>query len=193
MTLQTSQPLRREGLNASNRRVSDLVRMIRDDMLILDPPYQRGAVWALAQRRGLIESWLRGLPIPAVIINDRHTTKWADTNGGYGEVYATVDGRQRIETARMWIDGEFTVPASWFPAGHVAEAEGANDGPYVRYPGLTAVGRRIFDGHALLPVAEATLTTVQEEARVYLLINSQGTQQTDEDMARAKRAADDKT
>ncbi|MER7487995.1 DUF262 domain-containing protein [Streptomyces sp. NPDC126497] len=195
MTRQTAAPLEHISLNPTYRVAQGLVDDVRRGVLLLDPPYQRGSVWTLDQRIALVESWLRGLPAGVVILADRGTELWRKANGvdvyetGKG-IWAVVDGKQRLTTAIMWLAGEFAVPASWFPAEFVETTEDTEDGPYVRYTGLTLVGQRRIELRTSLLVAETKdCATVADEARFYLLVNGGGTQQTDDDMANAARVA----
>lgn len=195
MTRQTVAPLNHTSLNPTYRAARGLVDLIADGSLLLDPPYQRGSVWTLDQRIALVESWLRGLPTHVVTLADRGTEMWRQANGvdvyetGKG-IWAVIDGKQRLTTAIMWLGNEFAVPASWFPADHVAETEDTSDGPYVRHDGLTPKGQRFFDLRGSLLVAETkNCATVADEARFYLLVNGGGTAQSDADMANAARVA----
>lgn len=194
MTRQTAGPLEHINLSASNRSARELANWVIAGDLDLNAPYQRGSVWTEDQRVSLIRSYLTGVPIPAVIINDRGTPGWRKANGSnplddgnYG--YVCVDGKQRLEATAAWVAGDLAVPASWFAPELVAEAEDTDDGPYVRFTGLTPVGRRRFDREALIPSVEAHVETVQDEAAIYLLVNGGGTPQSDADMANAARVA----
>jgi hypothetical protein len=147
MTLQTAAPLEHLNLKTTHPSAGELVRLTREGLMTADLPYQRGSVWKLAQRVALIESWLSGTAIPAVIVNDRDSPGWYQANGGRlgdGPCYAVIDGKQRIETATAWFVGQFAVPASWFPHGDVEQAEETRDGPYVRYTGLCRGARTHF-------------------------------------------------
>lgn len=195
MTRQTGAPLHHNSLNPTYRAARDLVDLIANGSMLLDPPYQRGDVWTLDQRIALVESWLRGLPTHVVTLSDRATEMWRQATGvdvyetGKG-MWAVVDGKQRLTTAIKWFANEFAVPASWFPADHVAETEDTDDGPYVRHDGLTPKGRRFFDRRGSLLVAETKeCATEADEAAFYLLVNGGGTPQANTDMARAARIA----
>jgi hypothetical protein len=193
MTRQTTQPIEHHSLGATNRFADFFVRTVESGDMILDAPYQRGNVWTEDQRIGLIRSWLHGFPIGAVILNDRGGPWWTEANPGsrfgLGPAYSVVDGKQRILTTIAWFAGQFAVPASWFPADRVDATEDTDDGPYVRFTGLTRVGQRFAENRMVLPCAEGKLPTVQAEAEVYLLVNGGGTPQTDADMARAAQIA----
>lgn len=193
MTRQTPAPLTHMTLSATYRRAQELARMCEQD-IDLKPPYQRGDAWTADQRIALVHSWLTGIPIGTVILNDRTTRAWEKANGSdpmkTGEpIQAVIDGRQRITTAVMWFASEFAIPASWIDPEYIEAAEDTPDGPYVRYDGLTKVGRNMFTARALLQVAEAKVATVQDEAAIYLLVNGGGTPQTDADMANAAKVA----
>jgi hypothetical protein len=186
MTRQTTEPLHDWRLNAGSAREARGLVTTMWEYFEFDPPYQRSSVWTLDQRIGLVRSWLMGVPIPAIIINSRDSPFWEDEEVlSPPLLYVVVDGKQRLETARMWFTNQFTVPASWFPADWVETTETTDDGPYVCYEGLTLVGRR-FLHRWLLPMIEARLPTVLAEAQVYLLINNAGTAQTTEDLDRAR-------
>jgi hypothetical protein len=192
MTRQTAAPIDHLSLAPTYREVYGFVQHINEGALLLDPPYQRGSVWTLDQRIALVESWLRGLPAGVVILSDRATGRWTAGDPyetGLG-IWACVDGKQRLTTARMWFAGEFAIPASWLPADYVRETEDTEDGPYVRFTGLTETGVRFVKRRCGLRIAETRdCATEADEARFYLLVNGGGTQQTDADMANAARVA----
>lgn len=191
MTRQTTEPLYHMSLGATNRFAEFFVRTVERGDMTLDAPYQRGLVWTDDQRIALVRSWMMGLPIPVVIINDRTHGAWVRNvaDEDLGPAYAVIDGKQRICTAIAWFAGDFAVPASWFPPEHVETTEDTDDGPYVRYTGLNRVGQRFAENRCVLPCAEGRLESVEAEAEVYLLVNGGGTPQTDEDMANAAQVA----
>lgn len=59
-----------------------------DGEMDLSPSYQRADVWPNADAQLLIESVLRGIPLPSVILLQRNTTE--------GDRYEIVDGKQRL-------------------------------------------------------------------------------------------------
>lgn len=198
MTRQTTEPLTDWRLtSASSREAVGIVETMLDQM-DTNPPYQRGDVWTYDQRVALVKSWLMGVPIPALILNTRDNPGWAATEGSiwgngrhetFGAVWAMVDGKQRLETARLWFTDELAVPASWFDPERVESTMDTDDGPYVTYRGLTEVGRRFVARGWHLPVIEAKLPSLRAEAELYLLVNGGGTAQTQADMDNAARVA----
>ena len=187
-TLQTPAPLERLNLNINARAAIGLVRELEDGHITVDLPYQRGPVWSYEQQVKLVKTWMEGLPIPAIIVNDR----WRPAHGDIPEgepVVAVIDGKQRLLTARAWFTGDLAVPASWFFADLVEDTVVTGDGLYVRYTGLARVEQRHCARSWLLPVGTAEVSTVQEEAELYLRYNLAGTPQTLEDLARAALVA----
>lgn len=191
MTYQTSQPIEHITLTTSNRQAREIARLITDQG-DLSPIYQRASVWTAHQRVGLIRSWLSGIPVPAVVLNNRDQTEFPHGEDGLpegGAIWAVVDGKQRIETAILWFDSKFAAPASWFNPEWIDHTEETDDGTYVRFNGLTVVGQRLFSNRALLPEIETTLGSVRAEADLYLLLNGAGTPQSDTDMINAAQVA----
>jgi hypothetical protein len=136
----------------------------------------------------LIYSILSGTPVPALILNLRPVSAWFAPDGTKLPVNAVIDGKQRLMTVRMFMADGLAVPASWFPPDRVAVTETTGDGPYVRYSGLTRTAQRFFESRPV-PVAEAQVKTVAEEAVIYLRVNGSGTPQAAADLDRAARIA----
>ncbi|QNS09460.1 DUF262 domain-containing protein [Streptomyces xanthii] len=197
-TRQAEKPLQHTNFQPTFRRATEIVKDVEKGNLDLQPPYQRKSVWNEAQRIALIESWLLGVPTGPIVLVDRCNGTWTSPDGRrplYDEVdvamWGCADGQQRITTAKAWFDGKFAVPASWFEKDLIETTEETDDGPYVRYTGLTQVGQRRFDNIASFQVAEdRTCAGIADEARTYLLINSAGTAQTAADLENARRVAD---
>ncbi len=193
MTRQTDEALRRLDVQASNRTAREIARMVGDGWLDLNPSYQRGEVWTEDQQVALIRSFVTGVPIPALIINNRARPSWDDASipNPYGGVmYGCIDGQQRIRTMMAWFDGTLAVPASWFDGSDVESTVDTPDGPYVTYTGLSQPTQRHIAFTWTIPFAEAALNSVRAEAEVFLLVNGSGTPQSDADMANARRVAE---
>ena len=185
-TMQTAAPLEQLSLQATNRPARELARLALSGDMELAAPYQRSSVWTARQRINLVRSWATRIPVPAVVINNRGTNDWTGERSFYCSV---VDGKQRIETAVAWFDGKLAVPSSWFEAGACLTVVATGDGDYVTFDGLHETQQRRFSNWAQLPVLEAQLPTVAAEAELYELINTGGTAQTDDDLARASAIA----
>jgi hypothetical protein len=191
MTRQTNAPLQSTSFTATNRSARELVNLVNEGDMTISEEYQRGDAWTLDQQIALIRSWMTGVPIPAIVVNDRMGHNWQGISPAKadGYAYSCIDGRQRVSAAIAWFTGNLAVPASWFNPEDVHTAEDTEDGPYVRYTGLSRPAQLVAAFQWTMPVAEAKLPTVQAEAEVFLLVNGGGTPQSDADMARAARIA----
>jgi len=196
VTYQTDGPLKELKIYASARAIGDLIHQVNAGTISYNVPYQRGAVWNSGQRIMLIKSLLCGTPVPALILNSRPSSMWFGKNGEELPVYAVIDGKQRLMTLQMFLSGRLLVPLSWWPHDQLTREPGGSviteDGTYVNYRGITRPAQRFFENTAV-PVAEARLKSVEEEAEVYLRVNGAGTPQSDADMERARRYASGKS
>jgi hypothetical protein len=77
-------------------------------MLEVKPPYQRNPVWLDPQKSSLIDTILRGYPVPELYMQDV-----IDSDGN--ELHYVVDGQQRIRACMEFVDGEFELDADESP------------------------------------------------------------------------------
>lgn len=181
MSRQSLRPLGHREYLSDNRRASELVNMVLDDELELQPGYQRGKVWTTSQRINLVRSWLLGIPVPSIVLNDRRD--WQRVGGRI----VCVDGRQRIETAVAWFKGSLAVPATWFSPETIVDTFETPDGLYVKHVGLTKKEQARVAEIAVFPVIQAKATSPTEEAYLHVLLNTAGTPRDRYDLDRAER------
>lgn len=181
-------------LRYTNVSARETARQMLPQMEI-DPEYQRGHVWTTEQRRELVKSWIMGVPTGNITINLRDNSGWRENYGDLYEgpedswmIYGCVDGKQRIETARMWFAGELRVPRTWFAERDIDAAACAADG-LVSYRQLSLPMQRHHGTNFQFSVIEAQLPTLQAEAELFLLVNGGGTAQETEVMQRARELA----
>lgn len=79
-------------------RVTDFLTWQQNGQLELSPAFQRRSVWTPSQKSFLIDTVIRGLPIPIVFIRDSINL---DARSSLREM---VDGQQRIRTLLAFID-----------------------------------------------------------------------------------------
>lgn len=161
------QKIVRLQLMTTNRPL-DVVKHWRDEgLLLLDTPYQRGDVWGMTRRVNLIKSFLMGVPIPPIIVNDRINSKWGWENWQY----AVIDGKQRCTTFLRFLDSEIPVPGWW--VGSEQSEIVFSELPIARQRGikLGAIG-----------FSEGQLESVEQEMEVFELINYGGVPQGESDI-----------
>ncbi|TGM07110.1 DUF262 domain-containing protein [Leptospira jelokensis] len=81
---------------AYDKSVSDLVRMITDKDIILNPHYQREYVWDNKRASLLIESIILNVPIPVVYVSQEDDEKWN-----------VIDGLQRLNSLNRFFERDF--------------------------------------------------------------------------------------
>lgn len=72
--------------------VRQIVELYKNGMLRANPEYQRGTVWSITQRKKLIDSVMRGYPLPLIYLH--HIKK--QVAGMQREDLEIIDGQQRI-------------------------------------------------------------------------------------------------
>lgn len=131
---------------------------------ILDPGFQRGSVWSKDQKVAWIESILRGLGLPSIIVNrfprEHPTYCWSEI---------VIDGQQRLRATAEFMQNKFKVYGEYY--GHQS---GAFQRSWVMSAGLT-------------PVIYCAYETERECAELYLKLLTAGTAHTMEELEKAKR------
>ncbi|WP_103335327.1 DUF262 domain-containing protein [Pseudotabrizicola formosa] len=85
---------------ATNKKVRELLKSVRDGSLIPRPEFQRRLVWTIKDKDKFIESVLKGYPFPEIYICNGEI----DTDTGEG-TQLLVDGLQRVSTLAEYFNG----------------------------------------------------------------------------------------
>lgn len=80
-------------INRTVFKVSDFLSWQKAGNLDLTPPFQRRAVWKKGAKSYLIDTIVRGLPIPIIFIRDRQSDSFS-----FEPTREVVDGQQRLRT-----------------------------------------------------------------------------------------------
>ena len=81
--------------------------------------YQRKLVWTVEEKRALIDSILRDLPVPLVLV--------AAISGEQPYVYEIIDGMQRLNAIFAFIENEYYVDGKYFDLEALADTKEMND------------------------------------------------------------------
>ena len=87
------------------KSIRDLVDLYKNKMLAANPEYQRGVVWGATQKKKLIDSVLRGYPLPLIYLH--HIKK--HVAGMQREDFEIIDGQQRITALYEFTEGNFAL------------------------------------------------------------------------------------
>jgi len=161
-------------------KVSDFVGWQRDGMLVLSPSFQRRPVWKPIAKSFLMDTIVRGFPVPVIYIRERVDL---DTQRTVREV---VDGQQRLRTILSFIApqelpdfnpnrDEFLVRAT-----HNSDVAGK---PFARLPAevRSAVLGYEFSVHIL-----ASGTDDRDILQMFARINSTGTKLNPQELRNAE-------
>lgn len=85
------------------RTVDALIKLMKAQMLKANPEYQRGVVWSDSQKKKLVDSLLRGYPLPLIYLHHIKT----DVEGMKREDLEIIDGQQRLQSLYEFSEGAF--------------------------------------------------------------------------------------
>lgn len=79
-------------------------------VLVLEPEFQRGHVWTLAQQQAYVENMLRGLPVNRLIVmNDLFDTPLEGADDRLQGMIVCVDGLQRLTALIRFAEDRYPV------------------------------------------------------------------------------------
>lgn len=81
--------------------IADFLEWENNGLLQISPDFQRRAVWAEKAKSYLIDTIIRGKPIPKILISQRLE--------GRRTIRVVVDGQQRLRAILEFIDGDFRI------------------------------------------------------------------------------------
>jgi len=87
-------------LNSDKVKIKDFLDWKRGGILSVNPEYQRGAVWKEDQQKKLVDSVLRGYPLPLIYLHHKKRV----VGGIPKEDFEIIDGQQRLNA--LYIFGE---------------------------------------------------------------------------------------
>src|ERR1700759_690320 len=94
--LEIPKAVRKISTQAYDKSVSDIVRMIEDGDINLNPEYQRNYIWDNKKASMLIESIILNVPIPVVYVSQEEDDSWT-----------VIDGLQRLNSLKRYFDRDF--------------------------------------------------------------------------------------
>jgi hypothetical protein len=88
--------VRKINTQAYDKSVSDIVRMMNDRDINLNPEYQRNYIWDNKKASMLIESIILNVPIPVIYVSQEVDDTWT-----------VIDGLQRLNSLKRFFDRDF--------------------------------------------------------------------------------------
>ena len=134
----------------------------------VDPPFQRGSVWTLRQKRAWIESLLTNYPLPAIFINSFGMKPGSPAHPVYGIKDIVIDGQQRIRAIADFLQDKFQVRGEY-------------------YSDQDEVFKRVFDLDPVCPIINTYFKTMKECAELYVKLLTAGTAHTSDEIQNARK------
>ena len=145
--------------------------------------YQRKLVWTVEEKRALIDSILRDLPVPLILV--------AEISGEQPYVYEIIDGMQRLNAIFAFIENEYDVDGRYFDLETLADTKDMTDDGELeqKKPVMSRESSRKIVNYSLaLSVFRATGTAQIDE--VFRRINSGGRRLSGQELRQAGSTAE---
>lgn len=115
------------------KSVQALYREYREGNLLVNRRYQRKLVWSVEEKQRLIDSILKGYPIPLILLAERPDVF------GAGK-YEIIDGIQRFNAIFTFIENSFDYDGKYFDVNEFARAkQAAEEGKFT-----TVIGQPVL-------------------------------------------------
>ncbi len=161
-------------------RVADFVKWQRDGTLNLHPPFQRRSVWNPASKGLLVDTVVRGLPVPLLFLREKIDL---DSQDAIREV---VDGQQRLRTLFAYIDDtmlpDFDADRDFFTITRSQNRELAGK----RFQDLTDRDRLKILSYKFAVVVLPTTVEDRDILEIFARINSTGTKLNHQELRNAE-------
>lgn len=162
-------------------RVSDLISWQKSKSLVLSPSFQRRPVWKAGAKSYLIDTIVRGLPIPILFLREQKTD--ISTLEAKREV---VDGQQRIRTIFTYINKslvpDYREERDFFQVKKVHNKELANKN-FSELP--SDLQQRILDYQFSVHILPANIDD-REVLQIFARMNSTGYKLTAQELRNAQ-------
>ncbi len=95
-SLEIPQEVRKINTQAYDKSVADVVRMMAENDINLNPEYQRNYIWDNKRASLLIESIILNVPIPVIYVAQEKDDSWT-----------VIDGLQRLNSLKRFFERDF--------------------------------------------------------------------------------------
>jgi hypothetical protein len=91
-----------KGIQKSLYKVVDFIQWQKNKQLVLSPEFQRNSIWKAGAKSYLIDTIVRGMPIPLIFLRDKRV----DIDQ-FDPIREVVDGQQRLRTVLSFVCPEY--------------------------------------------------------------------------------------
>ncbi len=161
--------------------VGDFISWQKNNALVLSPSFQRRPVWTAGAKSFLIDTIMRGLPIPIIFLRDQKTDLTS-----LESKKEVVDGQQRIRTLITYIAAKFLTDykkeRDYFEVQKVHNPEIA-DKPFAELP--DDVRQRILDYQFSVHILPSSVDD-REVLQIFARMNATGVKLNDQELRNAE-------
>lgn len=161
--------------------VGDFISWQKNNTLILSPSFQRRPVWSAGEKSFLIDTIVRGLPIPIIFLRDQKTDL-----ASLESKKEVVDGQQRIRTLISYIASKFlqdyVVERDAFVVQKVHNSE-ICDKSFAELP--ADVRQRILDYQFSVHILPSSVDD-REVLQIFARMNATGVKLNDQELRNAE-------
>lgn len=169
-------------MRVDGEQVQEIYRKFDLGQYLVNRRYQRKLVWTIEQKERLIDSMVRGLPIPLILLAER-------TGGGRpGKSYEIIDGLQRMHAIVSFIRNEYAYEGSYFDLETLASTKACKDNqddPLTQKRPVLDRDVCVRLANYQLPVSAYTATNAASVDEVFRRINSSGRQLSRQEVRQA--------
>ncbi|MBD9435940.1 DUF262 domain-containing protein [Pseudoxanthomonas sp. PXM03] len=161
-------------------KVGDFVAWAQNEQLDLSPGFQRRAVWRPGAKSYLIDTIIRGLPIPIVFLRDK-----LSLHNSLVSVREVVDGQQRLRTILSFIDPALVsnyTPSDAFKILKAHNAPLANK----RFADLSLEIRQAILGYEIPVHIFSSDTDDRDVLQIFARLNATGVRLNDQELRNAE-------
>lgn len=161
--------------------VQEIYRRYRENQIVVNRKYQRKLVWSEKEKACLIDSILKGYPIPLIL--------FAEFVGKDGRTYYEIlDGMQRLNAIVGFLEDEYPVDHKFFDIKQLARAQQAEaEGLFVGYHGeaihTPQICANLLDYQ--LAVTSYKVESEEDVFEIFRRINSGGRQLSSQEQRQA--------
>ncbi len=150
-----------------NESIQRIFNFYKSNLLFVNRRYQRKLIWTLEEKERFVDSLIKGLPVPLVLL--------AETQRDLKTVFEIIDGMQRLNTINSFIENEFTYDGKYFDLNTLVESKSLLDSGKLKQK-TPILERSICENFAsyILPISIYSFTDEDKVDEIFIRINSYG-------------------
>lgn len=169
------------SLIPSGVSIQEIYRRYREGLIVVNRKYQRKLVWTEKEKENLIDSIIKGYPIPLII--------FAEYSNPDGKMqYEILDGMQRLNAIVGFIENEFSVSGEFFDINQLARAKQAeSEGVFIGYNGTMLLDIKTCANYLDYQLAVSSYQATSETTvfEIFGRINAGGRQLSNQEQRQA--------